>query len=235
MLLKLTFFIVGLVILSNTYFVSDAQAWKPTPTPRCTPRPTPTPSPIPTPSSTPTPTETPQPTPTPPPPPPPPPPAGGPGSGGLSPAGAPSCPDAAPGSTQLLSVTSAGSGSVVLSWTKADGANNYTISYGTSSGNYSFGVPSTGNVTSFTIGGLNPTQTYCFAVRPYNSCQPGSLSNEICQLTRVAAVPQGQVLGITTLAAASSDKVQQQTALTILLGFLLIAYGANLKRASKSL
>lgn len=188
--------------------------------------PSPISSPSPSASPSPSPDGTPSPTPTPTPP------AGGPGGPDVSPAGGDACPDQAPGPTTLNSVTAAGSGSMVLNWTPADRATHYSISYGVSSGNYTFGVSDTGNVTSFTISGLNPSQTYCFAVRPHNACQPGSLSNEICKLSGAAAISGGQVLGISALAATSSDSAKLQIIISSILGLALIKYGFHLKKTS---
>lgn len=133
----------------------------------------------------------PTPTPTPPPEVPPP-------SDGGGPPGAPVCGASVPNAPTLLSVTSSGTGQVDLSWTDVDPASHYSIAYGLSSGDYIYGVPNTGDVTSFTVGGLDPAADYCFAVRAVHDCAPSALSNEIC-----TGVP-GRVLGVTTLADTGS-------------------------------
>jgi len=86
-----------------------------------------------------------------------------------------------------------------LAWTAVSPVTHYSISYGLSSGNYIYGVSNTGNVTSFTVGGLDSGAGYCFAVRAVHDCAPSGLSNEIC-----TGEVLGQVLGVTTLADTGS-------------------------------
>lgn len=149
------------------------------------PEPTPTSEPSPPPS---------EPTPTTPPS------AGGPGEPGPpAPPGPPVCGVPAPPAPILLSVTPSGAGQADLSWTAVTPVTHYSISYGLSSGNYIYGVDNTGNVTFFSVGGLDPARDYCFAVRAVNDCAPSELSNEIC-----TGVGAGQVLGVTTLADTGS-------------------------------
>ena len=71
---------------------------------------------------------------------------------------------------------------------------HYTLAYGTEPGNYQYGVPNTGNVTSYLVSGLTPGVTYYFAVYGVNECAPSARSNEVATSGAVG----GQVLGATT-------------------------------------
>jgi hypothetical protein len=146
---------------------------------------------------TPTPTETmPSPTPTPTTPPS----EGGP-SGPSGNAGGPwSCGATIPGAPTLLSATKSG-GNTALVWTAVNPVTHYSLAYGLTSGDYPYGLSNTGNVTSYTVGGLDPAADYCFVVRAVNDCAPSDPSNEICTGRVLGA---GQVLGATTLAATGS-------------------------------
>ena len=107
-------------------------------------------------------------------------PGGGGGGGGTSGGSSPiNCTLGVPGDTTLLSVVKNSANSVVLTWTAASGANDYTIEYGLSSNNYQYGVPNTGNVTSYTIGALDLSKTYYFKVIPLDGCRQGNPSNEV--------------------------------------------------------
>lgn len=137
----------------------------PTPTlaPNVTPTNTPTPNPSATSSPTPTnkPTATPtgiaSPTPTFPPPP--------------SIPEPPECTAEKPSVPILTSVKKSGT-EAVLTWTKVNLATHYVISYGTSADNLQYGVPNTGNTTTYTIGSLNSGTTYYFTVYAVNDCMP---------------------------------------------------------------
>lgn len=110
------------------------------------------------------------------------------GNGGTSPASAPVCPDSKPSTPTLTSVNRNGS-QAVLTWTAASPVTHYTISYGTSPDNYQYGVPNTGNVTTYTVGSLDVNKNYYFSVRAVNGCMPGDASNR---------PTGGQVLGAST-------------------------------------
>jgi hypothetical protein len=92
------------------------------------------------------------------------------------------CTAAKPGTTAITSVVRSGT-TAQLTWTAADKATHYVISYGPDAGNLIYGVPNTGNVTSYVIGSLQPGVQYHFVVRAVNDCMPGDL---------------GQVLGAST-------------------------------------
>jgi hypothetical protein len=64
-----------------------------------------------------------------------------------------------------------------VTWTKSDLATHYVIAYGTSTDNLIYGVPNTGNVTSYKVGSLNSGSTYYFVVYAVNDCQPSDVSN----------------------------------------------------------
>ncbi len=154
----------------------------PSPSPSVCPSPSPSPSPEPSPSALPSPSPS-------------APPIGGNGGDGSPPewtCGAPK-----PPTPTLLSITR--STSVDLAWTAVEPVSHYSISYGSSPGNYQYGVDNTGNVTNYNVGGLDPGTNYCFIVRAVNDCAPSDASNEICM-----GEPGGQVLGATTLADTGS-------------------------------
>lgn len=77
-----------------------------------------------------------------------------------------------------------------LEWDPVSKATHYTVSYGPSPGNYLWGVPNTGNVTSTIIGDISGG---CFVVRAVNDCAPSDPSNEFCT-GQIAP----QVLGLST-------------------------------------
>lgn len=106
---------------------------------------------------------------------------GGGGGGGFSPSGpgsAPVCSAAKPPSPVLTSVTRHGS-TATLTWTKIDSATHYAIWYGTAPGQFDYGVPNTGKVTSFTVGSLDPGKQYYWEVRSVNDCMPSDPASGI--------------------------------------------------------
>lgn len=144
---------------------------------------TPTPTPVPTPVSTPIPTSTPtaitQPTETP-------------GNNPSSPngqVGAPICTATKPADPVVTSMIRTLT-SETLSWIAVPNADHYLIFYGTTPGSQQFGVPDTGNVTTYTINALNPKLKYYFDVRAVNGCMPSS---------------DGEVLGAATTILGATD------------------------------
>ncbi|OGM27088.1 hypothetical protein A2962_03225 [Candidatus Woesebacteria bacterium RIFCSPLOWO2_01_FULL_39_61] len=105
--------------------------------------------------------------------------------------GAPSCTADRPSSPQITSIVRNGS-SATISWTKSDKATHYTIAYGTVVGNYPYGVPNTGNVTSYTINALDPNTFYYYEVYAVNICMPSEPSSG----GQVLGAPTGGVLGL---------------------------------------
>ncbi len=99
---------------------------------------------------------------------------------------APVCNFTQPPDPQLVSVSRTGS-SAQLTWTAVSPVTNYAIFYGTKPGVYTFGVPNTGNVTSFVINDLVPGVQYYFQVRAVNGCMPSQGNTT------------GQVLGASTV------------------------------------
>lgn len=169
----------------------------PTPTEKPTPSPTTTPSPTPTPSSatptlTPTPpasTKTPTPVPTQPP------------RGGLSNPGAPVCTDPAPAAPKLISTVQIDKDTVRLAWEAAASADNYSISYGSQSGEYPWGAANIGNVNQYEINGVKGG---CFVVAAINGCAQGGFSNEICIGAQAEGIG-GQVLGLSNTAKEATE------------------------------
>ncbi len=95
----------------------------------------------------------------------------------ITPAGPPVCNSPRPVAPRLISVIRSGSKAVVT-WTKVDLADHYTLAYGTKVGDYPYGVPNTGNVTSYTVEALDPSTTYYFVVYAVNNCMPSEPSGE---------------------------------------------------------
>lgn len=95
------------------------------------------------------------------------------GGGGGNPS-APSCSDQKPnGGPYNLQVKYGPAGQATLTWEPSLGpVSGYNIAYSTDPGTKMFGVPNTGNVTSFTVSGLSGTNYYWW-VTPINGCMPG--------------------------------------------------------------
>ena len=166
---------------------------------------TPTPTSNPSGEPTLTPTETPTPTPS----------SSNNSNGGSGGGGSTQCTDTKPGTPVLLSVNRNG-GFAVLTWSLVPSANDYSILYGLSSGNYIYGVPSTGNTNHYTVGSLNPSANYYFAIKAVNGCTPGDLSNERSTVRSVG----GQVLGASTMAGTGTFTENIYLAIMILGGVL---------------
>jgi hypothetical protein len=120
---------------------------------------------------------------------------GGSGGGGTSAASAPNCDSAKPNAPTLVSVVRNGS-SATLTWTPVSNATHYTLAYGLKPNDYIYGVPNTGNVTTYTVNALDPNQTYYFAVKAVNSCMPSDFSP--------SQNFGGQVLGLATTGTAQT-------------------------------
>lgn len=85
-------------------------------------------------------------------------------------------------------------GQVTLNWTRYyPNVDNYSIVYGTSSGNYQYGVANIGNTVVYTIGALNPGQRYYFFVYP--SSQGNPLTPVSPEISEVAATAPQTVMG----------------------------------------
>jgi hypothetical protein len=145
-----------------------------TPTPTVTSTPTPTEPPIggtsPTPTPEPTATTVASPTPTIKPP---------------SIASPPNCTAAKPDAPVLTSIQRSGT-TAILTWNGVSLATHYVISYGTSPDNFQYGVPNTGNVTSYTIEKLDANTKYYFTVYAVNDCMPSEGSNVITSVAGIS-------------------------------------------------
>jgi hypothetical protein len=94
----------------------------------------------------------------------------------------PVCTAEKPSAPTITSVTRSGS-SATLTWTKVEKATHYTISYGTSATNLEYGVPNTGNVSSYKINELNPSAKYYFTIYAVNDCMPSNASAVVSTTT----------------------------------------------------
>lgn len=151
--------------------------------------------------------------------------------------GAPICTDAKPPTPTLLSVNRNSASTAVLTWTLVTPATDYAISYGTTPGSHVYGVPSTGNTNTFTVGGLAANTNYYFVVRAINGCTPGDPSVEKATGGQVlGSSVGGQVLGASTdvLAATGSFAsmwtyvVASLSALAVFsLGYVLLNHGKS--------
>lgn len=87
-----------------------------------------------------------------------------------------------------LTLTGTGVGSVSLAWNAVDDAVDYSVWYGTATGNYAYAAH-VGNVTSYTIQGLG-TGTYYIVVAAYdNVVNRSAYSNEVNTGTAIAGAP----------------------------------------------
>lgn len=125
------------------------------------------------------------------------------GSSNPGPAGPPVCNAAQPEAPQLISVVKTGSHAVVT-WTKVENASYYALFYGTSVGDYTYGVPNTGNQTSYTVYSLDPNKTYYFSVRAVNDCMPSNPSGgQFAILGAATGIGGGVVLGLALTGGSS--------------------------------
>ncbi|HVZ11990.1 MAG TPA: Ig-like domain-containing protein [Patescibacteria group bacterium] len=94
----------------------------------------------------------------------------------------PSCSDTVPSAPSLNNPTTSGTSGLTLTWTapSTGSVSYYLVSYGIATGQYIYGNPNVGNVTSYTVGGLSSGKNYYFAIKAVNSCgTPGPYSNEV--------------------------------------------------------
>jgi hypothetical protein len=140
------------------------------------------------------------------------------------------CTATKPGTPSLTSVERTSGSTAKLTWTAVTPVTTYAISYGLSAGNYQYGVPSTGNVTSFTIGGLDPNASYYFSVRAINDCMPGDASGDKTTGGSVlgASTGGGEVLGASTdvLAATGYSQLYVRAILGVVAA--IASYGIGL-------
>lgn len=118
------------------------------------------------------------------------------GDGGSSNPGPPVCNDTDPGIPSNLKATALGGGKVRLDWTAAPGpVTTYAVAFGPSVGNYIYGDPNVGNVTTYTVQALTPGAAYCFYVQAQNGCRGGNPSNVVCSNQGSGSL---RILGATT-------------------------------------
>jgi LPXTG-site transpeptidase (sortase) family protein len=117
-------------------------------------------------------------------------------NGGGSQPGPYVCNDTDPGAPTNLQAFALGGGKVKLTWNNAPGPHtSYAVAYGPSIGNYLYGDPNVGNVTTYTVLALNPGGKYCFYVQAQNGCKGGVPSNVVCSNQGAGSL---QVLGTST-------------------------------------
>jgi hypothetical protein len=104
---------------------------------------------------------------------------------------APGCGDQPPGpkAPWLYGAIAQDSTSILLYFTEADNpVDKYVLAYGTSSGNYQYGVKNMGvnlrGQMTYLVSSLAPNTTYYFRVRAGNGCAVGNWSNEISAKTK---------------------------------------------------
>lgn len=85
----------------------------------------------------------------------------------------PQCTATQPSAPVLTSVIKSGT-QATLTWTKVNLATHYVIAYGITPTNLEYGVPNTGNVTTYTIKSLNANTKYYFTVYAVNDCMPSA-------------------------------------------------------------
>ena len=86
---------------------------------------------------------------------------------------------AVPSAPTNLTSPSQSLNAIALNWSRSPGAIlNYTIYVGLVCGTWGF-TESVGNVSMFTVGGLNSSTTYCFAVSAWNSLGQSALSTTL--------------------------------------------------------
>lgn len=100
----------------------------------------------------------------------------------------PRCSATPPGSKtpHLYAALPLSSSSVLLYFSAGDGTfNHYSLTFGTVSGQYRFGVPQFGgaNTRTYLVQSLDPDTIYYFKVRSGNDCAPGEWSNEVSTQT----------------------------------------------------
>ena len=104
----------------------------------------------------------------------------------------PQCTAQKPSAPILTSVTKNGT-EAILKWTSVSSATHYVISYGTSTTNLQYGVPNTGNVTTYTIGSLGANTTYYFTVYAVNDCMPSDGSTIVSSVAGASTASSEQL------------------------------------------
>ncbi len=105
---------------------------------------------------------------------------------------------------------------IMLYFTDADTSapyDHYTVTYGLSRGNYSFGLDNAGGkgIRTVLINALLPNTTYYFKIRPGNGCAPGVWSNEISATTK-SLISQNTLQFTSTTILPEKEAPQSQTA-----------------------
>lgn len=104
----------------------------------------------------------------------------------------PGCPAQKPSAPILTSVTKSGTEATLI-WTSVANATHYVIAYGTSPNNLQFGVPNTGNVTTYKIGSLGANTTYYFTVYAVNDCMPSNGSTIVSSVAGTSTAVSEQL------------------------------------------
>lgn len=129
------------------------------------------------------------------------------------------CTATKPGTPSITSVERTSGSTAKVSWNAVSPVTTYAISYGISPGNYQYGVPSTGNVTSFVIGGLDPNANYYFQITAINDCKPGDPSGNNSTGGQVlgasTSIGGGQVLGASTDVLGATGNINEMIAISL--------------------
>jgi hypothetical protein len=121
---------------------------------------------------------------------------------------APACNNEKPQKAWLYRVKSLGNGKYQLFWDKADRASSWTIGYGTSPGNYIYGLNSFGNDQSrnLTVNTYSNKKFY-FAIKANNGCMPGEWSNEWGVGTGTGTVAVAKTTAVKSTSSATTKSV----------------------------
>lgn len=90
------------------------------------------------------------------------------------------CSDASPAVPSGLQASGGpSSGEVTLAWNKVDGADHYSLVFGSGSRQYQYGAADIGNVGRYVVKQLSPGQLYYFAVAAVEGCASSGFSSEV--------------------------------------------------------
>ncbi len=124
------------------------------------------------------------------------------------------CSATAPNVPKLLSVKPISQTSVTLEWSEVLNASHYSVSYGTESGSYLYGVSNTGKTTSFTVKSLGKNSIYYFVVQAIADCAPSKISNELSTEVNQALPEKSMEEVIAEVESSKSATIDDQQSIT---------------------